>query len=330
MHDRLVRRDPVHRALERVHRRERMHRRVGHDADRMRAGAERDQPQPVAGAAEVVRRHPARRRRAARAPRRVGDPVVDAEPFGEPEPDGVALRGRCPPRGRACASAARRGPTRRSASRRVIVSRTPSRSTSTRVTARGRRRCAAPSSRRRSARRAAPPPSARKFSNTPRSICHDGVDMKRLAPSSVTSARSRSPSEKKKRKPNLRRCWSSRCARQAERLGEVVRADLDARLADLVRGGRRRMRAALDDAHVERRHRVLQLQRERQAGEPAARDQDVVMRTRRRGRGGLRMRHGGLAAGAGDTARGPAYPIGAASEGGPSTSMRSDTAAPIG
>ena len=44
--------------------------RVGDDAHRMRARGQRDQPDPVAGADQVVGREPARRRLAARAPGR--------------------------------------------------------------------------------------------------------------------------------------------------------------------------------------------------------------------------------------------------------------------
>ena len=56
---------------------ERMQLRVGDDADRMRARRERDQPDPVAFADQVVGREPARRRVAARAPVGIVGPVVD-------------------------------------------------------------------------------------------------------------------------------------------------------------------------------------------------------------------------------------------------------------
>jgi hypothetical protein len=63
---------------------------------------------------------------------------------------------------------------------------------------------------------------------------------------------------------------------QAEDVGEVVGADLDRRLADLVRRDRHGMDTALDDEDVERRERLLELQRKRQSGEAAAGDDDVV------------------------------------------------------
>ena len=56
-----------------------MQRRVGDDADRMRARRERDQPDPVAVADQVVGREPAVRRVAAREPGRVVGPVVDVD-----------------------------------------------------------------------------------------------------------------------------------------------------------------------------------------------------------------------------------------------------------
>ncbi len=65
---------------------------------------------------------------------------------------------------------------------------------------------------------------------------------------------------------------------QAEHLGEVVGADLDRRLADLVRGDRHRVDAPLEDQDVELGERLLELQRERESGQAAAGDDDVVPR----------------------------------------------------
>ena len=62
---------------------------------------------------------------------------------------------------------------------------------------------------------------------------------------------------------------------QAERVREVVRADLDRRFADLVRRNRHRMRAAFDHADREVREAVAQLQCERESGEAAAEDHDI-------------------------------------------------------
>ena len=64
--------------------------RVGDDADRMRARRERDQPDPVAVADQVVGREPARRRVAARAPGGIVGPVVDVDPLADPEPRALA------------------------------------------------------------------------------------------------------------------------------------------------------------------------------------------------------------------------------------------------
>ena len=84
------------------------------------------------------------------------------------------------------------------------------------------------------------------------------------------------PSDEKKRKPNFFSCAVSRWCLEAEHLAQVVGADLDRRFADLVRGDGHRMDAPLEDEDVEVGERLLQLERERQAGEAAAGDDDVV------------------------------------------------------
>ncbi len=62
---------------------------------------------------------------------------------------------------------------------------------------------------------------------------------------------------------------------QAERVGEVMRTDLDARLADLVRGDRQRVPLAFEHGDRKLRLALSELQRQGQAGETAAEDQDV-------------------------------------------------------
>ena len=64
---------------------------------------------------------------------------------------------------------------------------------------------------------------------------------------------------------------------QPEHGVEVVRADLDQRLADLVRGGRHRMRTALDHEDLHRCELLTQLDRERKAREAAAENDHVVI-----------------------------------------------------
>ena len=56
---------------------------------------------------------------------------------------------------------------------------------------------------------------------------------------------------------------------------EIVRADLDARFADLVRGFGSRMRALFGDEDAQRRGLAFELSRQGQAGEPAAGDEDI-------------------------------------------------------
>ena len=82
---------------------------------------------------------------------------------------------------------------------------------------------------------------------------------------------------------------------QAEHLREVVGADLDRRLADLVRRLGHRMAAALEHQDVEIGKRLLQLQCQREAGQAAAEDDDVVPRDGlRRGLGSMRVRDHGM------------------------------------
>ena len=88
---RLVDAEPFERPLERVHGLERMELRVADDADRVRAGGKRDEPRPVALAAQVVGRQPAQRRLAAPEPGGVRRPLVDVDLGGEAEPDGVRV-----------------------------------------------------------------------------------------------------------------------------------------------------------------------------------------------------------------------------------------------
>jgi len=58
-------------------------------------------------------------------------------------------------------------------------------------------------------------------------------------------------------------------------LAEIVRADLDARLADLEGGFRHRMRPLLDDQHAQVRRLQMQLPRKTPAGEAAAENRHV-------------------------------------------------------
>ena len=64
---------------------------------------------------------------------------------------------------------------------------------------------------------------------------------------------------------------------QPEHLAEVVGADLDARFADLVRRFRRRVGALLEHQHPEAGPFLTELPREREAGQPPAEDDDVVV-----------------------------------------------------
>jgi hypothetical protein len=63
---------------------------------------------------------------------------------------------------------------------------------------------------------------------------------------------------------------------QAQHLTQVMGADLDRRFTHLVRGCGHRMRAALEYQHVDAGQALPQLQRQRQAGQAAAHDHDVV------------------------------------------------------
>ncbi len=67
---------PVHGFFVRVHGFQRVHLRIADDAQRMRAGRQRDQPEPVTGPAHVIGGTPAIRRRAALQPAAVLRPTV--------------------------------------------------------------------------------------------------------------------------------------------------------------------------------------------------------------------------------------------------------------
>src|SRR3546814_13803928 len=70
--------------------------------------------------------------------------------------------------------------------------------------------------------------------------------------------------------------WSSDvCSSDLEHVGEVVRADLHRRFADLERRFAHRMRIALDHGHAQRRILSPQLDRQGQARQAAAEDGDV-------------------------------------------------------
>ena len=213
-------------------------------------------------------------RRAAREPVRVVRPCVridgalDPPPRGadvvvvvafEPEPvlEQAGAAGSVDQPARARCVRGHPARTRRDARhlRRLVAARAP-----------WRRATSTPSSRARS---------ARKFSKRPRSSCHDGVGSSSLTPSSVQRAGSPLPSEKKKRKPNLRTCSRSRWS-QAEGFGEVVRADFHRRFADLERALRRIAGAAFEHRDRERRIALFQLDREAQPGEAAAEDGDIA------------------------------------------------------
>ena len=232
----------------RVHRRERMQLRVGDDADRMRARGQRDQPDPVAGADQVVGREPARRRLAARAPGRVVR---------------TSRRSRS---GRRCGTRRRwrrgRSP-RASPSLRLSRPARPQASTSQRASAAWRSPPCAPVDavrrrRRRPARCRAPVAPSTKRDAAARAPPRRGSSRRcrgrsgSSAPRGSGSRRSRSPRRcragpptKKKRKPNFFSCALLQVLLQAEHLAEVVGADLDRRLADLVRGlGHRMARGA--------------------------------------------------------------------------------------
>ena len=64
---------------------------------------------------------------------------------------------------------------------------------------------------------------------------------------------------------------------QTQQLLEVVGADFHRRLAHLVAGLGHGVAAPLDDQHVQARQALAQLQRQREAGQAAAHDDDVMV-----------------------------------------------------
>ena len=94
MQARLMAFEPGHQLFVRIDRVERMQRRIGDEADRMRPRRERNQPCPVARTAQVIGRAPAFARIAARIPFVVvAEPVVHPDALGDAEPDRVRIVG---------------------------------------------------------------------------------------------------------------------------------------------------------------------------------------------------------------------------------------------
>ena len=214
--------------------------RVGDDADRMRARGQRDQPDPVAGADQVVGREPARRRLAARAPGGVVGPVVDRRCASSMR-NQTALA--------SCAFGSARPSLRLSRPAR------PQASTSQR--ARDRVALAAVRASRRGAaprvlgqldvahQRAVDEAHAAPRRLLGQEVLEDAaVDLVARHRAGSGWRRSRSPGRCRaglpRRRSGSRTCLQlrarRRCGFEAEHRVEVVGADLDRRLADLVRG----------------------------------------------------------------------------------------------
>ena len=196
-----------------------------------------NQPDPVAGADHVVGREPARRRLAARPPGGVARPVVDRDPVAACGTRRRWRRGRSPPPGRAFASAGRRGRRRRRASAlRSRVRSSPARQST---------RCSPPLSL-----------SAMSWTRAPSTKC-DAAALRLLAEEVLEDAaidlvaRHREVAagadlghrvdvapalRREEAKAELLELAFLHVLLQAEHLAEVVGADLDRRLADLVRG----------------------------------------------------------------------------------------------
>ena len=269
--------------------------RVGDDAHRMRTRRQRDQPDPVAGADQVIRGQPARRRVAALSPGRIARPVVDRDPLLHAKPHRIRV---VPVRlgeiefflDQADAAAGVDEPARAGLAHLAVraVAGAMQLAVLVEVDVDDERaideRDAAP-------RRlfgqevledAAIDLVARHREIAARADLGHGVD---VAPALRA--------EEAKAELLQLACIEMRF--QAEHLGEVVGADLDRRLADLVRGLGHGMAAALEDQDVEIGERLLQLQRQREAGQAAAEDDDVVPRDgRRRGVGSMRVRDHGM------------------------------------
>ena len=246
----------------------------------MRARAERDQPQPVARAAQVVGRLPARGRRAQRAPGRVIDPVVDVEPRVQAKPHGVRVVGVVFGEielafEQAGAAGGVDHPTCADgfllAELFDIDAVAALAITCVEIDAPHRRRQVNPHTAahrlfgKKVLEQAAVDLPARRGEETAR------AELGHRRQVGLAFAEEESEAE-------LAQVRLVEMGLQAQRLRKVVRADLDTRLADLVRRHRHRVAAALDHAHVELGHRLLELQRQRQPGQATAEDQDVVHR----------------------------------------------------
>ena len=234
------------------------------------AGAERDQPDPVAGSHQVDRAEPAAARRHARLSTPDRRPVVDSHARADAAPGGVgAVRaGRASP---SCRFSRPARPLASTTQRAVTVARVPSAVSVTRwpcLAERDRAHAAAVEHRRARVRVRC----SRKFSNRPRSSWNDGTggNSRRAeldAPREVAVVAVR----EEVAKAELLELRAAQVRLEVEPLLKVVRADLDARFADLERGFAHRMLPLLGDEHANRGRLQMQLPRQAPPARPPPR-----------------------------------------------------------
>ncbi len=263
---------PREHALETVERLDGMHRRIGHDADRMRARRQRDQPHPVAGAAQVVGGSPAFLRIAQSAPRRIGAPLIKVQARLDARPrraDAVAVgfvQAQLPAQ-QAGPTGGIDQPARAMGPGLVAVCGVHH------VRRAGFDRAHADALHEFDA--AAPGFGAEEI--------FEGAAFELPARSREYAADAelraavqlRATVAEEKPEAELAHLRGIEVFAQAERVGEIMRADFHGRFADLVGGGRHRVPTPFQHPDREAGTAVVQLQCEGESGQAAANDQDI-------------------------------------------------------
>jgi hypothetical protein len=268
---------PCHGTLKPVDAGERVNVAVGHDAEAGASGSERDEPDPIADAHEMVGALPAQARCDSCPPRRVARPVVDADPRAHAPPCGVGAVSARADQPELSFEQPRPATGVDHPARRDLVGPAGSGQRHAMRTARAEHnRSDAAAIEHRDAdlgvgaeQHVLQPPAIELKRRHRREIRRTELDAVRDVPVPVAG--------EEVAQPELFELLGAKVRLETQSLLEIVCADLDARFTDLERRLGNGMRPLLDDQDPQRRRFLAQLPRETSAGEPAAEDDDVVM-----------------------------------------------------